>query len=61
MTPDSDLVAIEDAKATLTQRLQDLDDAVARARKAGFSWGRIGIALGVTRQATQQRFGKTTP
>ena len=30
---------------------------VANARKAGHSWAVIGFALGVTRQAAQQRFG----
>ncbi len=30
---------------------------VANARKAGHSWASIGFALGVTRQAAQQRFG----
>jgi hypothetical protein len=30
---------------------------VAKARSAGHSWASIGFALGVTRQAAQQRFG----
>jgi len=30
---------------------------VANARKAGHSWASIGFALGITRQAAQQRFG----
>jgi hypothetical protein len=30
---------------------------VAIARKAGHSWASIGFALGITRQAAQQRFG----
>ena len=30
---------------------------VADARKVGHSWAAIGFALGVTRQAAQQRFG----
>jgi hypothetical protein len=29
---------------------------VARARAAGRSWGEIGIALGVSRQAARERF-----
>lgn len=32
-------------------------DAVDRARDAGTSWEAIGVALGITRQAAQQRFG----
>jgi len=34
-----------------------LRDAVQSARDAGDSWTIIGAALGVTRQAAQQRFG----
>lgn len=34
----------------------DLRRAVAEARTNGESWGTIGMALGVTRQAAQQRF-----
>ncbi len=33
-----------------------LDDEVAAARQAGLSWTLIGLALGVSRQAAQQRF-----
>ena len=33
-----------------------LRDAVRAARDAGHSWGRIGMTLGVSRQAVQQRF-----
>lgn len=29
----------------------------ARARAGGLSWSTIGAALGITRQAAQQRFG----
>ena len=37
---------------------QDLRAAVAAARKAGDSWALIGAALGVTKQAEFQRFGR---
>jgi hypothetical protein len=30
---------------------------VATARKTGHSWASIGFALGISRQAAQQRFG----
>lgn len=32
--------------------------AVAEARERGEPWGTIGMVLGVSRQAAQQRFGK---
>jgi len=46
----------------LTNRVYDetatlLRAAVSSARAAGFSWEAIGTALGMTRQAAQQRFG----
>ena len=46
----------------LTRRAHDetnklLHDAVASARAAGWSWEAIGGALGMSRQAAQQRFG----
>jgi hypothetical protein len=33
-------------------------DWVQKARDAGASWQQIGDALGVTRQAAQQRYGR---
>ena len=33
-------------------------DAIQKARDIGISWGQIGRALGVSRQAAQQRYGK---
>jgi hypothetical protein len=33
-------------------------DLVARARANGRSWGEIGIALGVSRQAARERFAE---
>lgn len=37
-------------------------DAVTRARTAGHSWAKIGNALGMTKQAAQQRYGsRPTP
>lgn len=35
-----------------------LRDAVALARGHGATWTELGRALGVTRQAAQQRFGR---
>jgi len=36
----------------------ELRDAVAAARATGRSWAQIGMVLGVTRQAAQERFGR---
>jgi hypothetical protein len=42
----------------------DINDAIAKAvtglRDAGYSWAEIGSRLGVTRQAAQQRWGRTS-
>jgi hypothetical protein len=35
-----------------------LTDAVAAARAAGDTWAMIGTALGISRQAAYQRFGR---
>ncbi|HET9876344.1 MAG TPA: hypothetical protein VFQ37_11340 [Mycobacterium sp.] len=38
----------------------ELHAAVAAARAAGDTWDAIGVALGTSRQAAYQRFGKAT-
>jgi hypothetical protein len=42
---------------------EDINDAIQRAvngiRAAGYSWAEIGVRLGITRQAAQQRWGHT--
>jgi hypothetical protein len=44
------------ALATLVFDL--IADTVADARKDGHSWAQIGEAIGMTRQAAQQRYGR---
>jgi hypothetical protein len=39
---------------------RQVGEAVAAARRAGFSWKRIGIELGISAQAVQQRYGAMT-
>lgn len=46
------------AAEELEQAEDELRAAVAQARAAGDTWDAIGVALGVSRQAAYQRFGK---
>lgn len=52
---------IIEARKGLDAAEQELRDAVAAARAAGDSWTVIGAALGTTKQAASQRFGKDAP
>lgn len=45
------------ARAGVAAADRELHDAVAEAREAGDSWLSIGVALDVTKQAAQKRFG----
>lgn len=49
---------IIEARKALGAAEKELRDAVAAARAAGDSWTVIGAALGTTKQAAAQRFGK---
>ena len=49
--------AIIAANQALTDAEDDLRQAVTDARAAGDSWAVVGAALGITKQAAQQRFG----
>lgn len=46
------------ATETMNNAEAELVAAVRDARSAGDSWTTIAVALGTTRQAAQQRFGK---
>lgn len=39
---------------------QEIDQAASRARAAGHSWNQIGAAVGISKQAAQQRWGTST-
>ncbi len=45
------------AQDGVTRANRELHDAVRAAREAGDSWLSVGMALGVTKQAAQKRFG----
>jgi ketosteroid isomerase-like protein len=49
--------AIIAANEALADAERDLHQAVADARAAGDSWAVVGAALGISKQAAQQRFG----
>lgn len=53
----ADLRRIGLAKHGLQRAESELRDAVHAARANGRSWGYIGLVLGVSKQAAQQRFG----
>lgn len=46
------------AQESISRADRELHDAVREAREAGDSSLSIGIALGVTKQAAQKRFGR---
>jgi hypothetical protein len=48
------------ARDRLAQADRELHEAVAAARAAGDTWSMIGMALGTSRQAAYQRFGRDT-
>jgi hypothetical protein len=53
----ADLRRIGAAQDRAEDAEQELTRAVAAARKQGRSWAAIGMVLGISRQAAQQRFG----
>jgi hypothetical protein len=53
-----DLRAITAAVDVVAQDQARLKDAVVAARANGRSWGMIARALGVSKQAAQQRYGE---
>lgn len=54
--PGAELAQLRDAAHTAAQADRLLDDAAHAARHAGASWTQIADAVGVTRQAAQQRW-----
>jgi hypothetical protein len=56
---DKDLTLIKTANRERSVAELNLRHRVAVARRHGHSWAAIGFILGITRQAAQQRFGRT--
>jgi hypothetical protein len=55
--PGVELGRLIDAAQAVADAERDLASAAHAARDAGASWAQIGDALGLTRQAAQQRWG----
>ncbi|MCB0918863.1 MAG: hypothetical protein KDC39_09895 [Actinobacteria bacterium] len=53
----SDLRRISEILAVRVVQERELAEAVTEARANGRSWVKIGLALGISRQAAQERFG----
>lgn len=51
------VLRLERAVQRSAQAQRAVEAAVLDARNSGASWGAIGAALGVTRQAARQRYG----
>ena len=56
--PGAELARLIDAARAAADADQHLAEAARAARRAGASWSQIGNALGLTRQAAQQRWGQ---
>ena len=54
-----DIDAITDMACLAADFDTALQQAVTGLRTAGYSWADIGLRLGITRQAAQQRWGST--
>jgi hypothetical protein len=62
MTPVApQIVRLREAVAARQAADHDIEQAVAAARNAGFSWARIALVLGISRQAAHERFAQHTP
>lgn len=60
-TPAEDIIDLRSVAAAVNDRdaaEQRVRDAVDAARANGRSWARIGIALGVSKQAAHERYGR---
>jgi 1-deoxy-D-xylulose 5-phosphate reductoisomerase len=60
MDDTTDLRTLAEAVGAVHAGEARVRELVARARANGRSWGEIGIALGVSRQAARERFAEKT-
>lgn len=59
--PGAELAELMAAAAELARTEDRVVQALHDARAAGASWAQVGDALGISRQAAQQRFAGTRP
>jgi hypothetical protein len=52
-----DIEALASFSALVAEASEQLGEAIFFLRVRGYSWAEIGLRLGVTRQAAQQRWG----
>lgn len=52
------LTQLEDMREIIEAAEAEIKHTVSFARQCGYSWAQIGAALGVSKQAAQQRYGK---
>lgn len=57
--PESYLTQIRDARLAAQDLTDDIAHYAKAAYNAGATWEQIGSALGVTKQAAQQKYGRT--
>lgn len=58
IAPDLALTDVDSAAADVATATKRLNEAVAAARAAGASWAGIGAAVGISRQAAHERWGR---
>lgn len=51
------LIALSECRKQISEAMQET--AVALRAVHGYSWGEVGLAFGVSRQAARQRWGKS--
>lgn len=59
--PGAELAELMAAATELSGAEERVVRALRNARRAGASWAQVGDALGISRQAAQQRFGGEGP
>jgi len=55
------LASMRRARTTIREADRTIGYEVGAARNAGATWEQIGEALAITKQAAQQRYGRTFP